>query len=237
MVCVCLKLTFFHVQFFGNIGRVVSAKVQRDGHGRSRGFGFVTYDKVEAAQDAVNELNGVSVAGNKRLKVSLKRCGDSPMISGSPSRQNFRTETSETLYEQQMRNRQVGGWNSAALLQAGGDSQRAMYHPNSTPRQIMTNQAQYAAMQASMRESMDARAAQYGAAEAGRAASQQLLMQQIQQHLSSQNQMLQYTYPRETLWSAGMPYATTHPSLAAASTPPANYHPYTYARQPAPLRH
>eukprot|EP01053_Blabericola_migrator_P000119 Blabericola_migrator_1__118@NODE_102_length_14292_cov_312_776380_g90_i0_p2_GENE_NODE_102_length_14292_cov_312_776380_g90_i0NODE_102_length_14292_cov_312_776380_g90_i0_p2_ORF_typecomplete_len666_score97_77RRM_1/PF00076_22/7_1e19RRM_1/PF00076_22/7_2e16RRM_1/PF00076_22/1_7e18RRM_5/PF13893_6/0_00018RRM_5/PF13893_6/0_00015RRM_5/PF13893_6/0_015RRM_7/PF16367_5/5_8e05RRM_7/PF16367_5/0_35RRM_7/PF16367_5/0_01Limkainb1/PF11608_8/0_00093Limkainb1/PF11608_8/22Limkainb1/PF11608_8/0_11DUF1866/PF08952_11/0_0053 len=59
-------------QFFSGCGRVVSATVQRDVKGRSRGFGFVTFDRTQAARDAVEEMNGVSV-GIKRLKVSLKR--------------------------------------------------------------------------------------------------------------------------------------------------------------------
>jgi len=40
--------------------------------GRSRGFGFVSYDKPEAAAMAIKELNGF-VIGNKRLKVQHKQ--------------------------------------------------------------------------------------------------------------------------------------------------------------------
>lgn len=51
--------------------------MQRDNHGRSRGFGFVTFDCSEAAVNAVRMMNGVAV-GTKRLKVSLKQA-----VSGS----------------------------------------------------------------------------------------------------------------------------------------------------------
>lgn len=59
-------------QIFSHSGRVVTATVQRDSRGRSRGFGFVTFDKAHSARDAVADLNGFSI-GVKRLKVSLKK--------------------------------------------------------------------------------------------------------------------------------------------------------------------
>lgn len=40
--------------------------------GRSRGFGFVSYDNPESAAFAIKELNGYSI-GNKRLKVQHKQ--------------------------------------------------------------------------------------------------------------------------------------------------------------------
>lgn len=40
--------------------------------GRSRGFGFVSYDSPDAAALAIKELNGF-VIGNKRLKVQHKQ--------------------------------------------------------------------------------------------------------------------------------------------------------------------
>eukprot|EP01054_Gregarina_sp_Poly1_P000539 Gregarina_sp_Poly_1__538@NODE_112_length_13900_cov_236_895034_g99_i0_p2_GENE_NODE_112_length_13900_cov_236_895034_g99_i0NODE_112_length_13900_cov_236_895034_g99_i0_p2_ORF_typecomplete_len664_score95_16RRM_1/PF00076_22/4_9e19RRM_1/PF00076_22/1_6e16RRM_1/PF00076_22/1_6e18RRM_5/PF13893_6/0_0015RRM_5/PF13893_6/0_00014RRM_5/PF13893_6/0_025RRM_5/PF13893_6/1e04RRM_7/PF16367_5/0_00013RRM_7/PF16367_5/0_1RRM_7/PF16367_5/0_0041DUF1866/PF08952_11/0_00091DUF1866/PF08952_11/0_3DUF1866/PF08952_11/0_9Limkainb1/ len=79
-------------QFFSGCGRVVSATVQRDPKGRSRGFGFVTFDRTQSARDAVAEMNGVSV-GIKRLKVSLKRAteGGGGISSGrsGPSSQQW----------------------------------------------------------------------------------------------------------------------------------------------------
>ncbi len=39
--------------------------------GRSRGFGFVSYETKEQAREAIKKINGKSVLG-KRLKVELK---------------------------------------------------------------------------------------------------------------------------------------------------------------------
>ena len=49
--------------------------------GRSRGFGFVSYDNPQSALAAVKSMNGFSVLG-KRLKVQLKKenPGDAPRI-------------------------------------------------------------------------------------------------------------------------------------------------------------
>ena len=40
--------------------------------GRSRGFGFVSYETKEQAREAIKKINGKSVLG-KRLKVELKQ--------------------------------------------------------------------------------------------------------------------------------------------------------------------
>lgn len=58
---------------FCHYGNLISVRimVEKD-TGRSRGFGFVSYDKPEAAAMAIKELNGF-VIGNKRLKVQHKQ--------------------------------------------------------------------------------------------------------------------------------------------------------------------
>lgn len=60
---------------FSPYGQVVSTRimVERD-TGRSRGFGFVSFDSPEAADAAIRALDGFQV-GNKRLKVSHKKEG------------------------------------------------------------------------------------------------------------------------------------------------------------------
>ncbi|PFH31944.1 RNA recognition motif-containing protein [Besnoitia besnoiti] len=61
------------MQNFGGFGNVVSARVATDRTtGRNRGFAFVSYDNVESAATAVNNMNGF-MAGGKRLKVSVKK--------------------------------------------------------------------------------------------------------------------------------------------------------------------
>lgn len=50
---------------FEKCGTVSSCKVMADDvHGKSRGFGFVSYDDHEAAQKAVEELNGLELDGH-----------------------------------------------------------------------------------------------------------------------------------------------------------------------------
>jgi hypothetical protein len=60
-------------QLFSPYGNLLSVRimVEKD-TGRSRGFGFVSYDSPESAATAIKELNGFAV-GNKRLKVQHKQ--------------------------------------------------------------------------------------------------------------------------------------------------------------------
>ncbi|XP_020580685.1 RNA-binding protein BRN1-like [Phalaenopsis equestris] len=58
---------------FQRFGRVLSAKVFVDkATGASKCFGFVSYDSPEAAQAAIDVMNGFQLGG-KKLKVQLKR--------------------------------------------------------------------------------------------------------------------------------------------------------------------
>lgn len=65
------NLDMFHL--FSPFGNLISVRimVEKD-TGRSRGFGFVSYDNPESAALAIKELNGYSI-GNKRLKVQHKQ--------------------------------------------------------------------------------------------------------------------------------------------------------------------
>lgn len=58
---------------FAAFGTIISARIMTDREtGRSRGFGFVSYDNTQSAHAAVRSMNGFSVLG-KRLKVQLKK--------------------------------------------------------------------------------------------------------------------------------------------------------------------
>ncbi|GKY96869.1 hypothetical protein MPSEU_000646000 [Mayamaea pseudoterrestris] len=60
-------------QLFCAYGNLLSVRIMVEKEtGRSRGFGFVSYDSPEAAALAIKELNGYAV-GNKRLKVQHKQ--------------------------------------------------------------------------------------------------------------------------------------------------------------------
>ena len=63
------------------IGKILSVRVMTDKkEGRSRGFGFVSYENPFHAQEAILRINGKQVLG-KRLKVELKQ-GKNMMFDG-----------------------------------------------------------------------------------------------------------------------------------------------------------
>lgn len=60
-------------ELFRPFGNLLSVRIMVEKEtGRSRGFGFVSYDSPESAALAINKLNGCAV-GNKRLKVQHKQ--------------------------------------------------------------------------------------------------------------------------------------------------------------------
>lgn len=65
--------------FFSPFGNVISARIMVDNEtGRSRGFGFVSYDNSRSASEAIAQMNGLQI-GHKRLKVQYKKdkgCGE-----------------------------------------------------------------------------------------------------------------------------------------------------------------
>eukprot|EP00933_Yihiella_yeosuensis_P011929 TRINITY_DN11980_c0_g1_i1.p1 TRINITY_DN11980_c0_g1~~TRINITY_DN11980_c0_g1_i1.p1 ORF type:complete len:390 (+),score=115.90 TRINITY_DN11980_c0_g1_i1:110-1279(+) len=61
------------LEYFAPHGTVVSAKVMKElGTGRSRGFGFVSYEDRVSAATAIKKMQGYKVLG-KRLKVEFKK--------------------------------------------------------------------------------------------------------------------------------------------------------------------
>lgn len=61
------------VEYFSPHGTIVSAKVMKElGTGRSRGFGFVSYEAQGDAAMAIRKMQGYKVLG-KRLKVEFKK--------------------------------------------------------------------------------------------------------------------------------------------------------------------
>lgn len=61
-------------ELFSQAGKVLSAKVIIDRmSNRSRGYGFVEMENEEAAQKAINELNGKEVDDGKTLVVKEAR--------------------------------------------------------------------------------------------------------------------------------------------------------------------
>ncbi|WWD15889.1 hypothetical protein CI109_100313 [Kwoniella shandongensis] len=62
--------SYYLEEMFSHLGRVVSARVMRDQHGRSRGYGFVSFYTPEQAASAIQVMNGTSV-GRQRISVTL----------------------------------------------------------------------------------------------------------------------------------------------------------------------
>ncbi|CAH0475814.1 unnamed protein product [Peronospora belbahrii] len=59
--------------YFATFGNVISARIMVEKEtGRSRGFGFVSYDNASSADAAIKGMNGFQV-GRKRLKVQHKK--------------------------------------------------------------------------------------------------------------------------------------------------------------------
>ncbi|KAI8776846.1 polyadenylate-binding protein 4 [Biomphalaria glabrata] len=52
-------------EMFEQYGKIISAKVMYDGSGKSRGFGFVSFEEPDAAEKAVTTLNGTEMGGKQ----------------------------------------------------------------------------------------------------------------------------------------------------------------------------
>ena len=69
-------------QAFAEFGPIVSASVVIDrDSGQSRGFGFVEYEQADAAQRAIDALNGQQLGG-RTLSVNVARAKESRPRSG-----------------------------------------------------------------------------------------------------------------------------------------------------------
>ena len=87
---------------FITLGPIVSAKIMRDKNsGYSFGYGFVQYENPADAAKAIQQLNGLQVANNKRIKVGWdQRRNFSPtlMLQVSYSRPNTADIKDTNLY-------------------------------------------------------------------------------------------------------------------------------------------
>jgi RNA recognition motif-containing protein len=59
---------------FKRFGAILSAWVKME-NGRSKGYGFVSFDNPRSAANAIEEMHGFEIGG-KRLKVELKKGED-----------------------------------------------------------------------------------------------------------------------------------------------------------------
>ena len=64
---------------FVQFGTIISAKVATDSSGASKGYAFVQFDSADAAQNAIDKVNGMELAGKK---VRRARAGDAAPSDG-----------------------------------------------------------------------------------------------------------------------------------------------------------
>ncbi|XP_061345158.1 polyadenylate-binding protein 3-like isoform X1 [Gastrolobium bilobum] len=89
---------------FATFGTVLSCKVAVDSNGQSKGYGFVQFDKEEAAQNAIKQLNGMLV-NDKQVYVGLfVRHQERTHANGSPKFTNVYVKTfSETYTDEDLK--------------------------------------------------------------------------------------------------------------------------------------
>ncbi|XP_004496416.1 polyadenylate-binding protein 3 isoform X2 [Cicer arietinum] len=89
---------------FAAFGSVLSCKVALDSSGQSRGYGFVQYDNEEAAQCAIDKLNGMLI-NDKQVYVGLfVRHQERARTNGSPKFTNVYVKNlSETLADEDLK--------------------------------------------------------------------------------------------------------------------------------------
>ena len=61
-------------ELFSQFGKTLSVKVTRDPSGKSKGFGFVSYEKHKDSNKAVEEMNGKEISG-KVIPISTEESG------------------------------------------------------------------------------------------------------------------------------------------------------------------
>ncbi|CAM9392909.1 unnamed protein product [Sphacelaria rigidula] len=72
-------------RLFSKFGNVISARIMVEkATGRSRGFGFVSYDNRDSAEKAISQMNGYQIE-HKRLKVQHKKDKERDRYVGAPS--------------------------------------------------------------------------------------------------------------------------------------------------------
>jgi len=71
------------ISYFNPFGNVISSRIMCDKTtGKSKGYGFISYDNQNSAIQAVRMMNGFQV-GSKRLKVQIKKGEETPSTAYS----------------------------------------------------------------------------------------------------------------------------------------------------------
>jgi len=63
---------------FSLFGNILSCKVAQDGTGNSKGYGYVHYETAEAAEEAIQKINGMLIANKEVFVGTFQRQNDRP---------------------------------------------------------------------------------------------------------------------------------------------------------------
>uniref|UniRef100_A0A287BKJ3 Poly(A) binding protein cytoplasmic 4 like n=1 Tax=Sus scrofa TaxID=9823 RepID=A0A287BKJ3_PIG len=89
-------------EVFSKYGKTLSVKVMRDSSGKSKGFGFVSFDSHEAAKKAVEEMNGKDINGQLlfvgRAQKKAERQAELKQMFEQLKRERFRRCQGVKLY-------------------------------------------------------------------------------------------------------------------------------------------
>lgn len=89
-------------EVFSHYGKILSVKVMTDATGKSKGFGFVSFDSHEAAKRAVEEMNGKDVSGQLlfvgRAQKKAERQAELKQMFEQLKRERFRQRQGVKLY-------------------------------------------------------------------------------------------------------------------------------------------
>ncbi|OVA17016.1 RNA recognition motif domain [Macleaya cordata] len=112
---------------FAAFGTVLSCKVATDNSGQSKGHGFVQFEQEEAAQNAINRLNGMLI-NDKQVYVGLfVRRQERDLANGSPKFTNVYVKNlSETTTDEDLKKvfGSFGPITSAVIMRDGNGNSR-----------------------------------------------------------------------------------------------------------------
>jgi len=226
-------------EMFANFGTITSAKVMREASGKSRGFGFVAFEKKEAATRAIHEMTNTLHHGkplyvsraqtkafrqtfimkqlrNKRIRTSMQQTGG----GGQQAQQQ------QNWYQQQQQ--QQGGPQGGYGYNRGGPPSYSRQGPPSSAgphpqQQMMMHNPQAMMMQNPQMYGMNPMARQQLAAQqlaAQQLAAQQRAMQQQQSmgHAAMQHQAMAAQQLQQSMQNMNIQPAAAQSSIAQLSS-------------------
>ena len=88
---------------FAQFGQITSAKVAMDGQGQSKGYGFVQFETAEAAQAAIDNVNGMELVGKQVYVGPFQRRAERSNTGEAKFNNVYVKNLSENLSEEKLR--------------------------------------------------------------------------------------------------------------------------------------